>query len=385
MDQNTPPDEQVSGQVPPAESDDGQGSTMGQQPPAASYDPQAAQPTAEPPGQGAAAEYAAWSTDVTYQNPDESGQPASQAPDASTAYAAPEPQAVTYQEQPPQDQSQGYEQQQQQQQAYDQQQQQYAQQQQAYDQQQQQYAQQQQPYDPQANPQQQPYDPQVNPQQQPYDPQQQGYYQQPPQGYQQQQYQQPAQPYAYAQPNQQGWPADQNYWEQESTGYGRSFMAVLAGFVLVTWGTISVAMGALAMWIGSFNDFIPEGSVFTAETQEFIDFLNREATGSGGVFVMIGILCIVGALGIWAHRGWGRAIGVVIGILGTAAGIAMLVSAILFEAIEAGLDQALKGELASLGISIVVLVSFLLVLLAMFVGRRHFRKKGVSAPVAPPA
>jgi hypothetical protein len=392
MDENTPQGEGTSGQVPPIDPASGQGQPWDQQPPAANEDaPVADQAAAAAPGQEAAAEYAAWSTDASYQNPDPSGQPAAQAPDASTAFVAPEPQAVTYQEQPPQDQPPND--QQQQQQAYEQQQQAYAQQQayeQQYAQQQQQYAQQQQQYEQYQQQQQQAgYEPQQQQppgsdqqQQQPgYEQQQQpGYYQQPQQGYQQQQYQQPAQPYAYAQPNQQGWPADPNYWDQGSTGYGRSFLAVLAGFVLVTWGIMLAVAGGLLMFLDDVGTYLP--TFENATTQQAIDDILAEATGPGGVGLMLGILLAIGAVGIWAHRNWGRAIGVVIGLLGTVLGIAMLVSSIAFDIPDLFKSSGDFVGDQELGISLVVLFSFLLVFLAMFVGKRHFRKKGVSTPAA---
>ena len=392
MDENVPQGEGSSGQVPPIDPDGGQGRPWDQQPQAASQDMTGAdQAAAAVPGQEAAAEYAAWSSDASYQNPDPSGQPAAQAPDASTAFAAPEPQAVTYQEQPPQDQQpydpqqqqQAYEQQQQ---AYEQQQQAYAQQQayeQQYAQQQAQYAQQQQQYEQFQQQQQQPppgYDPAQQPpgyDQQAYDAQQAGYYQQPQQGYPQQQYQQPAQPYAYAQPNQQGWPADPNYWDQGGVGYGRSFLAVLAGFVLVTWGIILAVSGGMLMFLDDVGTYLP--TFENAATQDAIDEILADATGPGGVAVMLGIILAIGAVGIWAHRKWGRAIGVVIGLLGTVLGIAMVVSSVAFDVPDLFKSSGDFVGDQELGISLVVLFSFLLVFLAMFVGRRHFRKKGVSA------
>jgi hypothetical protein len=397
MDENTPQAEGVSGQVPPVDSGTGQAPPWDQQPPAAGDQaPVADQAAAGAQGQEAAAEYAAWSSDATYQNPDPSGHPAAQAPDASTAFVAPEPQAVTYQEQPPQDQQpldpqqqQAYEQQQagydpqQQQQAYEQQyaqqQAQYAQQQQAYEQYQQQqqaYEQQQAGYDPQQQP---GYNPQQPGQDQAAYGQQQGYYQQPQQGYQQQQYQQPAQPYAYAQPNQQGWPADPNYWDQDGAGYGRSFLAVLAGFVLVTWGVMLMVGGGLLMFLDDVSTYITDANL-GPETQALVDDAIVEQTAAGGVLLMLGILMAIGAVGIWAHRGWGRATGILLGLLGTVLGIGMVASSIAFEIGDVTIDGALAGEAEPLGAALVVLVSFLIVLLGMFVGKRHFRKKGVTAP-----
>jgi hypothetical protein len=369
MDQNTPR-EDAAGAQPPADAgqavpDQSQGAAAG--------------------GQEAAAEYAAWSADATYQ------QQAQQAADTQ-AYAAPQPQSATYADPgaPPAEQQPAYDQQAyaQQQQAYAQQQQAYAQQQPAYDQQayaqqQQAYAQQQQAYAQQQQPQQPAYDQQQG-QPQYYDQsaygQQPGYYdqsaygQQPPpqQGYQQ--------PYAYGQPaqGQPAWPGDSQYWEEGQTGYGRSFLAVLAGFAMLTWGLVIAIGGGLVIWT---NDILGHLSDLTlsAEVTELVQRADDEVVATGGILLILGIVMIIGAIGIFAHRKWGRAFGIVIGLLGTILGIGVLIAAIGFEILNgAGYDTVIEGEEASVGAGIVIAGSFLLILLGMLVGRRHFRKKGVE-------
>ena len=49
-----------------------------------------------------------------------------------------------------------------------------------------------------------------------------------------------------------------------------------------------------------------------------------------------------------------------------------------FEAMDVGLTDAIQGEEASVAASIFVLACYALVFLGMFVGRRHFKKKGVE-------
>jgi hypothetical protein len=277
-----------------------------------------------------------------------------------------------------QQQQQAYAQQQQQQPAYDpqayaQQQQAYAQQQQAYQQQQQAYAQQQQAYGQQGYPQQPYYD------QSAYG-QQPSYYDQQAYAQQQQQwqgYQQPTQPYAYGQPGQPAWPAEVPYWDQTAGGYGRSFLAVVAGFVLLTWGLVFAVSGGLVMWLGSLDQIVSELTL-SAETMDLVSEFNKQANAYGGVLLMLGIMQLIGAVGILAHRGWGRAFGVVLGLLGTLWGIGMVISSIRLNIGDVAIEGALVNDQPALAGSVIVLVCYLLIFLAMFMGKRHFRKKGVS-------
>jgi hypothetical protein len=373
MDQNNSRDE-ATGAQPPAESGNGDAAAWNQA-------PQQGQPQpAAGAGQEAAAEHAAWSADASYQ---QQAVPPAQ-PSDTQAYAAPEPQSATYSEQPAAQQpvaqqpvaqqpQQGY------QQPYDQQ---------PYDQQQAYQQQQQQPYDQQAYQQQQgyqqPYDQQQQQQQQPgyYDQsaygQQPGYYdqsaygQQPQQGYQQQ----PGQPYAYAQPGQ----GQDQYYAQGEGGYNRSFLAVLAGWVMLTWGFVWGIIGALVLYFQNFTDWLPDVT-FSADVEEAmanIEAVDERILAAGGIALIIGIIHLVGAVGIFGHRRWGRAFGLVIGLLGILAALGIFTISAGFEAMDVGLDEAIKGEGSSLAASFFVLGCYGLIFLGMILGRRHFQKKGVE-------
>jgi hypothetical protein len=392
MDQNTPRDE-ATGAQPPADAGGADAGAWNQAP---SQDP--SQPAAGG-GQDVAAEYAAWSADTSYQQqqpaePQQPGQPQAPtpAPSDTQAYAAPEPQSATYSDQ-------GYQQQGYQQQGYQQPQQGY-----------------QQPgyYDPNAygqQPQQgyqQPgyYDPNAYGQQPQQGYQQPGYYdpnaygQQPQQGYQQPQYydpnaygqqpgyydqnayqqqyaqpgygQQPGQPFAYAQPGQDAWG------QAEPAGYGRSFIAVLSGWVLLTWGLVIGIIGAIVLWMNSVTDLIPEGVTLSADVLDLADRADEQIVAVGGIALILGLIHLIGAVGIFGHRRWGRAFGIVLGLLGVLVGLGIVTISAGFEALDVGLDAAIEGEEGSLAAGAVVFFSYLLVLLGMFVGRRHFRKQGVD-------
>ncbi len=368
MDQNTPRDE-ATGAQPPAEPGSADASAWNQAP---AQDP--SQPAAS--GGDAATEYAAWSADASYQQ--QQAAPPAQ-PSDTQAYAAPQPQSATYSDQPGAAQQQAYQQQGYDQAAYAQQQQQY-QQQQGYQQPQQGYDQaaygQQQQYDPNAYGQQQPQQPQ---QPQYYDPnaygQQQGYYDQNAyqQQYAQQSYQQqPGQPYAYAQPGQDAWAA------AEPGGWNRSFIAVLSGWVLLTWGFVFGIIGAIVLWMSSVTNLIPDNVVLSQDVLDLAAKMDDQIIATGGIALIVGLMHLIGAVGIFGHRRWGRAFGIVLGLLGVLAGLGIITVSAGFEALDVGLNEAIKGEEGSLAASLLVLFSYLLVFLGMFVGRRHFKRKGVE-------
>lgn len=371
--------------------------------------------------EGAAVEYAAWSSDASYQQ--------AQSTPATGDYTTEQPVAAfndqqqSYGQQPTYDPNaypQGYDpnayaqQQAYAQQGYDPNA--YAQQQQAYAQQQQQYGQQgyaQQGYDPNAYAQQQQqygqqgyaqqgyYDPNAYPQQQQqqygqgytqqgygqgyYDQsaygQQPSYYDQ--QAYAQQQWQgygAPGQPYAYAQPGQQPWPQDAQYWDPKAGGYGRSLLAVLAGAVLLAWGLVFAVFGGVIMWQGNLDRIVADlGLTLTAEQADFVTEFNKQAFNYGAIILLIGITLLIGGIGVFSHRSWGRAFGIVLGFLGILWGIAL----VAFSTVEVTIGDTevagdFVGDQGALAFAVVVLVSFILVFLAMFVGRRHFRRKGVA-------
>jgi hypothetical protein len=362
MDQNTPRDE-ATGAQPPAPAGGADTTAWNQAPPSD-------QSQAAPSGsQDAAAEYAAWSADASYQQQQQQMPPA--APPADTgAY-----QQQQYYQQPAASDPNAYGQQGYQQPAP-----------QAY----------QQPgyYDPNAYGQPQPYqqpqyyDPNAYGQQAPqqgyqqpqyYDPnaygQQPGYYDQNAYGqqYAQQGYPPPAAvPYGYAQPGQEAWG------QAEPSGYNRSFIAVLGGWILIVWGVVMGVIGALVMWTNSVTELIPDGVTLSPDVLDAARQADDQIMAVSGILLILGIVQLIAGIGILGHRRWGRAFGIVLGLLGLLAGLGIITISFGFEALDVGVDEAIKGEEGSLAASGVVFFSYLLVFLGMFVGRRHFRRKGIA-------
>ena len=135
-------------------------------------------------------------------------------------------------------------------------------------------------------------------------------------------------------------------------------MAVLAGWILLTWGFVWGIAGALVLYAQSVTDWLGDVTL-SADTRDLIDSV--EATedriiGFGGILVIIGIIHLIGAIGIFGHRRWGRAFGLVLGLLGILAALGIFTVSAGFEALDVGLNEAIEGEEQSIGASLFVLI-----------------------------
>ena len=140
---------------------------------------------------------------------------------------------------------------------------------------------------------------------------------------------------------------------------------VLAGIFLLVVGLLTLGMGGLLL-LGSALFAGAEGS---AELETVVG--GNLADAFAGVFAVIGavallwgLLEIVGSIGMLAHRGWGRAIGLVAGVLGLLVWGLSFLSA-LGSGPEAGSSIAFAGVLAAgYGVTVVAVVT----------GGAHFRR-----------
>jgi hypothetical protein len=131
------------------------------------------------------------------------------------------------------------------------------------------------------------------------------------------------------------------------------------------------------MWLGSLDDVI-KNVTLSADALEMVDQFNKEAGTYGAILLILGITQMIGGVGILAHRSWGRAFGIVLGLLGTIWGIGMVLTAVNLDIGDFSIKGALAEDQSALAFALIVFLCFALIFLAMFVGRRHFRRRGVS-------
>jgi hypothetical protein len=190
-------------------------------------------------------------------------------------------------------------------------------------------------------------------------------YQQP--GYQQPGYQQPG----YQQPGypqQPGWnQGQQTYWNTGAAveyGYNTSILAIIAGVVLLLWGLLWTLGGVGLIAVSNVTGLITDNL-----GQNLADSIHNIVVVVGAVVLVVGLLQLLSALGVWLHKGWARILGILFGILGTLFGLAAVAGA---AGNRSGVSSSTTGN--SLVGALVVLVSYAFVLVILIIAGGHFRR-----------
>jgi hypothetical protein len=204
-------------------------------------------------------------------------------------------------------------------------------------------------------------------------PQQPGY-QQP--GYQQPGYQQPQQPGWNQQPGYQqpGYPQQQPAWGQQPTywnagaateyGYNTSILAIIAGVILLLWGLLWTLGGVALIAVSNVTGLITDNF-----GQSTADAIHNVIVVVGAVILIVGLLQLLSAIGVWLHKSWARIIGILFAILGTLFGLAAVAGA---AQNRSGVSTSTTGN--SMAGALIVLVSYALVLVILIIAGGHFRR-----------
>lgn len=163
------------------------------------------------------------------------------------------------------------------------------------------------------------------------------------------------------------WPPPPAGWPGAAAAPPRStsIFVVLSAIFLILTGLLLLGMGSLLL-LGSALFVGAEGGA------EFEELVGGDLAGAlAGIFAVVGavafgasLLQIVGAFGMLAHRGWGRAIGLVVGVLG-----------LLFWGLSfVGALGAPADAGSSLGFTGVLVAGYGLTVVALAGGAAHFRR-----------
>jgi hypothetical protein len=208
--------------------------------------------------------------------------------------------------------------------------------------------------------------------QQPTGYQQPGFGQQPGYG------QQPQQPGWNQQPGYQqpGYPQQQPAWGQQPTywnagaatdyGYNTSILAIIAGVVLLLWGLLWTFGGIALIAVSNATGLITDNL-----GQNLADSIHNIIVVVGAVVLIIGLLQLRSALGVWLHKSWARILGILFGILGTLFGLAAVAGAAQNRNLS-GISSNASGN--SMAGALVVLVSYALILVILIIAGGHFRR-----------
>ena len=154
-------------------------------------------------------------------------------------------------------------------------------------------------------------------------------------------------------------------------GPGRvSGLVIVAALFLLVIGVLTALAGAILMIGGNMIGGNVLGQVGTADTGNGVfGALGGFIAGVAVVVIVWALLEIFGAFGMLLRRGWGRAIGFIVGVIGAIfTGFALVASL-------ASLGGADGGSTASgVAVVLVVFLGYLLTVFALLRGGGHFRR-----------
>jgi len=209
---------------------------------------------------------------------------------------------------------------------------------------------------------QQPQQPQAWQQQQAQQWQQPGQYPQQPGQYPQQPYGQQYPPQAYPP---QGY--QQPYYPaQQVPTYSTSAVVAFAGVLLAVFGIIDIVGGIYLLGQGpQLRDFISRTTVNLFGTVIDRDMMRALLSPAPGVLMVFGLMELLAGIGIFAHKGWARAIGIIAALVGL---VVMIAGTSFAIALAPGFSVPLIGTIA-------VLIGYAFILVALFAGGSHFRRR----------
>jgi hypothetical protein len=209
-------------------------------------------------------------------------------------------------------------------------------------------------------------------------------WQQPSAAQPQQQWQQPGaqypqqgpyaqQPGGYAQPGQYpyaqapGAYAPPGYYQQPVAGYSTSALAAVAGVVLLVFGLIDLVGGFWLLGQGAelrnLVGRITSLNVLGINVDR--EMMRAVLSPLPGVLMGLGVVELLVAVGVFAHKSWGRILGILIALLG----ILVSIAAVTFS-----LALAPGASIQVIG-SVVILLGYAFVFLALLAGGSHFRRR----------
>ena len=139
---------------------------------------------------------------------------------------------------------------------------------------------------------------------------------------------------------------------------------VLAGLVLVVFAIGVAFLGAWMLTQGSeIGRFIRDNDVAVFGSQIDRETLRSILSPLPGVLMVIGLLQLIAGAGVLAHKGWARAIGILLSLIGVLIGIFAVSTAIALA----------PGEVTTMILAAAVLIGYAVALLALIAGGSHFR------------
>ena len=148
--------------------------------------------------------------------------------------------------------------------------------------------------------------------------------------------------------------------------YSTSALVAVAGLLLAVFGLVDMVGGVWLLGQGAeIRSFIQQTSINLFGTNIDRETMRSLVSPLPGVLLVFGALEVLIGVGIFAHKGWARALGIILALLGLLVSIAGVSFAM---ALAPGFSVPLIG-------AIVVLLGYAFIVLALIAGGGHFRRR----------
>ncbi len=148
--------------------------------------------------------------------------------------------------------------------------------------------------------------------------------------------------------------------------YSTSALVAVAGLLFAVFGIVAIVAG---VWLlgqaDELRQFIQRTSINFFGSRLEQDTLRSILSPMPGVLIVLGALEVVAGVGIFAHKNWGRALGILLSLLGISVGIAGVSFALVLA----------PGASPAMIAAMVVLLGSAFIVLALAAGGSHFRRR----------
>ena len=161
-----------------------------------------------------------------------------------------------------------------------------------------------------------------------------------------------------------GWQPQQPWAAQPR--YGTSVLVVIAGLVLIAFGTLVAVIGGWSLTQGpEISRFIRDNDIAIFGRQIDRETMRTVLSPMPGILMVFGVLQLLVGGVLLAHRSWARWLGILLALLGLLVGVFAVAASMAL----------VPGVSVQMLVSIVLLLGYAFVLLALIAGGSHFRAR----------
>ncbi len=148
--------------------------------------------------------------------------------------------------------------------------------------------------------------------------------------------------------------------------YSTSALVAVAGILIAIIGIIDIFGGVWLLTQGNeLRSLIGRTTINLFGTVIDRETLRALLAPSPGILMVFGLFELLAGIGIFAHKGWGRFLGIVAALIGL---LVMIAGVSFAVALAPGFSVPLIGTIAAL-------IAYAFILVALFAGGSHFKRR----------